>query len=196
MKKILIMLAFSVVLLISAFAAENTVYVSDGGTGDGTTESTPLGTLLEAYEALGDDGGTIVIKDSVSIATSFVEPSHSGEIVLTGDTLAITDVHYMLNGPTTFENITFKGANKYFLVVAQFNPVVFGEGITVTGFGSFVTILNSVAILGGTRANFDKYNDASLIDKDTNITVKSGKTLIVGYSYGVNKTYTGTANIN
>ena len=196
MKKLFILLVISALLLISAFAAENTVYVSDGGTGDGSSASAPLGTLADAYAALGDDGGKIVITDTVSIATSFVEPSHSGKVTLTGGTLAATDVHYMLNGPTTFENITLKGNNKYLLIVAQFNPVVFGEGITVTGFGNFITLLNSVSILGGTRANFDKYNDDTLIGKDTNITFKSGKAILVGYSYGVNKNYTGTANIN
>ena len=196
MKKLFIMLVISALLLISAFAAENIVYVSDGGTGDGSAVSTPVGTLADAYAALGDEGGKIVITDTVSIVTSFVEPSHSGKVTLTGGTLAATDVHYMLNGPTTFENITLQGNNKYLLIVAQFNPVVFGEGITVTGFGNFVNLLTSVCILGGTRANFDKYNDDALIGKDTNITIKSGKAILVGYSYGVNKTYTGTANIN
>lgn len=195
MKKLFIMLVISALLLMSAFAAENTVYVSDGGTGDGSSASTPVGTLADAYAALGDEGGKIVITDTVSIETSFVEPTHSGEITLTGGTLAITDVHYMLNGATTFENITFKGDGAYFLVVAQFNPVVFGEGITVTGFGNFVNILKSVCILGGCRVNYDKYNDDTLLGKDTNITVKSGKAIVVGFSYGVNKNYTGTSNI-
>ena len=45
MKKLFIMLVISVLLLISAFAAENTVYVNDGGSGDGSSASAPVGTL-------------------------------------------------------------------------------------------------------------------------------------------------------
>ena len=195
MKKLWMMLLISALMVLSAVAAESTVYVTDGGSGDGTTAASPLGSLADAYAALGDDGGKIIITDTVSIATSFVEPAHTGKVTLTGGTLAATDVHYMLNGPTTFEHITFRGDNKYLLIVAQFNPVVFGEGITQSGFGNYVTLLSSVCILGGTRTGFDKYNDNSLTDHDTNITVKSGKAIVVGYSYGVNKTYTGTAHI-
>ncbi|MBQ7660434.1 MAG: hypothetical protein IJS44_00080, partial [Clostridia bacterium] len=88
MKKLWMMLLISALMVLSAVAAESTVYVTDGGSGDGTTAASPLGSLADAYAALGDDGGKIIITDTVSIATSFVEPAHTGKVTLTGGTLA------------------------------------------------------------------------------------------------------------
>ena len=48
-------------LCISMSAASGVVYVKDGGTGDGRSASSPLGSMLDAYNALGTDGGTIVV---------------------------------------------------------------------------------------------------------------------------------------
>ena len=52
--------AFFVLLLCGLFAvgvsaADSVVYVADGGTGDGTSAATPLGSLTDAYNALGSD---------------------------------------------------------------------------------------------------------------------------------------------
>ena len=196
MKKVLIMLVISALMLISAFAAENTVYVSDGGTGDGSNASTPVGTLADAYAALGDEGGTIVIVDKYSFSTAFVEPKHSGKVTVTGGTLVATDTRYILNGDTTFENITIHGTKEYLLIVAQFNPVTLGEGVNVTGFGNFYSVANGLCIVGGVQSGADKYNDTSLINRDTNITVKSGKAIIIGFSRNVSTDFTGTSNIN
>lgn len=196
MKKIFIMLAVSALLLISVFAAEKTVYVNDGGNGDGSSASTPVGTLEDAYAALGEDGGTIVITEKISLTESFKEPEHTGEITITGGTLAVDNMRYVLNGATTFENLTMHGNEAYLLLVAQFNPITFGEGITVTGFGDFTAAAKAITIVGGVQSGSDKYNDNSLLDKDTNITVKSGKAIIIGFSRNVDKAYTGTAHIN
>lgn len=66
-----------------AFATENVVYVSDGGTGNGATAETPVGTLGDAYAVLGESGGTIVVVGKVSVSDHFVEPSHSGMVTVT-----------------------------------------------------------------------------------------------------------------
>lgn len=60
-------------LAVSAFAAERVVFVSDGGTGDGSSADKPLGTLAAAYAALGDEGGRIVLVDKVSLSAVFTE---------------------------------------------------------------------------------------------------------------------------
>ena len=174
----------------------DTVYVSDGGTGDGTTESTPVGTLSEAYEALGDDGGTVVITDTVTLTSKFTEPEHSGKVTLTGGTLAMDNIRFVLNGATTFENITLHGNESWLSLVAQFNPVEFGEGVTVSGFGSFTSIANSLVIVGGVLSGEGKYADTTLYDNDVNITIKSGKALIIGFARNVDVEFTGTAYIN
>ena len=196
MKKLLIMLVLFTLMLIPVFAAEKTVYVSDTGTGDGSSASTPLGTLADAYAALGDNGGKIIITDKVTLTAKFVEPAHSGKVTITGGTLAVNSIRFVLNGATTFENLTIHGNAAYLSIIAQFNPIVFGEGLTVTGFGDFTSVAKGIAIVGGVIDGEGKYNDSSLLNSDTYITLKSGKAIIIGFNQKVDKAYTGTAHIN
>ncbi len=191
-----IILVFSAFMLTSAFAAENTVYVCDGGTGNGTSADSPLGTLAEAYAALGDVGGTIFITDKLTLTSKFTEPIHSGKITITGGTLAVDNIRFVLNGATTFENLTILGNKSYLSLIAQFNPVVFGEGITVTGFSDFKTIAKGLVIVGGVLSGEGVYADSTLYDNDTNITIKSGKAIVIAFCRNVDKAFTGTANIN
>ena len=195
MKKLFIMLVISALLLVTAFAAENTVYVTDGGSGDGSSASSPVGTLADAYAALGNDGGKIIIKDTYTLSAKFTEPAHDGEITITGGTFSVGNVRFVLNGATTFENVTIQG-KKYFTIVAQFNHITFGEGITVSGFGDFLSVAESITIIGGLQSGEDKYEDDSVIDDDVNITIKSGKALLICSSRQVDKDFTGTVNLN
>lgn len=211
MKKIIfgawIALVCGILLCTSAFAAEAVVYVADGGTGDGSTATTPVGTLDAAYAALGDDGGTIVIVGKVTQSAHFIEPSHSGKVTVTqvyGDEdyrtgedygLQIGGVRYVLNGDTTFENITFRGTGSYVLFVAQFNAITMGEGIVCTGYGDCSVVAKGPSIIGGTQSGADKYNTLPT-DLDAHITIKSGTWLIIGYSRQVEKNFEGMAHID
>ena len=196
MKKFLFFCLIAALLLLSAAAAGPTVYVSDGGSGDGASAGAPLGTLSAAYNALGTAGGNIVIVDTCTLSSSFTEPAHSGKVTISGGTLSTPSIRYMMNGPTTFENMQFNGTSNYLTIIAQFHPVEFGEGITVTGFGSFGTIAQSLGIIGGLRTGYGDYNNTALDSADPSITIRSGKVLLVGFSRGVDRTFTGTANIN
>ena len=46
------------------------VYVSDGGTGDGSSAASPLSSFANAFKALKDTGGYIVICGQVTVSTS------------------------------------------------------------------------------------------------------------------------------
>ncbi|MBQ7661563.1 MAG: hypothetical protein IJS44_05865, partial [Clostridia bacterium] len=173
----------------------NTVYVADGGSGDGTTAASPLGSLADAYAALGSGGGKIIITDAVTLQTKFTEPAHSGKITLTGGTLTVPAVRFVLNGATTFENMTIHGSGKWMTLDAQFHPVVFGEGLHVTGFGDFTSITQGLTIVGGVLNGEGVYAEDSLTGADTNITVKSGKAIIIGFCSKMDKAFTGTSNI-
>ncbi|MBQ7661127.1 MAG: hypothetical protein IJS44_03645 [Clostridia bacterium] len=196
MKKLFLMFVLSALLLLPALAAENIVYVSDGGEGDGATAQTPLGSLSAAYAALGDAGGRIVITDTCTLSAHFTEPAHSGKVTLTGGKLSVAAIRYILNGATTFEQMEIHGSGKYMLLIAQYNPVELGEGVAVTGFGDFSVIAQSLTILGGVQFGADKYKDTTLDSKNPSITVKSGKALIIGFSRQCDRAFTGTATIN
>lgn len=68
----------------AAFAADGaTVYVRDGGTGDGSSAASPLGTLNAAVSALGGKGGTVVACGDVTISDITTIPEQSGDFTLT-----------------------------------------------------------------------------------------------------------------
>ncbi len=201
------LLMLTVVLAVSASAAEKVVFVADGGTGDGSSAETPLGNLYSAYTALGDEGGRIVLVDKVSLNAHFTEPVHSGKVTLTQEHggvsyrtgtasgLTVSAIRYFLNGPTTFEHMNFRGLGAYLLMVAQFNPIVMGEGIEVSGFGDFSVVAKGIGILGGVQ------NGAGLAstvphDQDTHIEIHSGRFVIIGFSRQADHNYTGMAHID
>ena len=217
MKKLLLFLlvicmaVLAVPVAIPAQAAENVVYVRDGGTGDGSSDESPLGNLTAAYKALGD-GGTIVICGSYELKATVYEPAHTNPITVTQvyggkdyrngteNTVFIKSQgkRYVLAGPTTFENINFKGDTSakynFILFIAEFNPIIMGEGITSTDF-TYTEIAKSLAILGGCQSGENKASTIAR-DIDSKITVKSGKFIVIGFSRQQNATYTGCSHIN
>ena len=212
MKKKLLLFALLVclgtlTLCFSASAAEKVVFVTDGGTGDGSSAEKPVNSLIAAYMALGDEGGRIVLVDKVTLNATFTEPVHSGKITITQEHggisyrtadksgLNVSAIRYFLNGPTTFEHMNFRGAGAYLLMVAQFHPIVMGEGIEVFGFGDFSLVAKGIAILGGVQ---DGAGKASTVphDQDTHIEIRSGRFILVGFSRQANHNYTGMAHID
>ena len=205
------LLLLCAVLTLSA-AAAGTVYVTDGGTGSGTSTASPLGDLAAAYTTLGEDGGTIVIVEKYTLSAAFVEPDHSGEVTVTQETdgksyrteadsgVYFHSMRYILNGPTTFANITFRGKgadikkNNGALLVAQFHPVKMGAGVECIDFGAYTDIASSFSIIGGTQAGADKWNTLT-DDLGAHITVESGEFAIVAFSRQIDKLYTGMAHI-
>jgi len=133
--------------------AEGVVFVADGGFGNGLNPLHPFGNLEDAFTALGNDGGTVVLVGECTLPVnlewkfgashvSFQEPNHTGNVLVTsvyGDVdyresgaklIFDGDMHYRLSGPTTFDNIVFDTVNntkKTNLVAARYNPLVFGE---------------------------------------------------------------------
>ena len=182
-------------LAVSAFAAETVVYVNDGGTGDGSSASAPLGNMTEAISKIAN-GGKVVIVDTYTCADEFHEPAHKGNITISGGKYIFTNGKYNRwflegTGSTTFENITFEyGEGSTSLFVAQFFPLTFGEGV--------VTPEKGVYVLGGYQyaENVPLY-DAPKYDADSHITIKSGTYHAVsGFSRGAStEEYTGTSHI-
>lgn len=169
-------------------APERAVFVLGGGTGDGMSAESPVGTLEAAYAKLGDEGGKVVICGKLTMTGHFEEPIHTGTVTVTQNhnDLDYRDAgaletggvgrRYILNGPTVFENIKITTANKGgFFIVGQFNRVELGEGIESVGFdGSQVK--SALAVLGGTQNDLTpKKNN----DTDSHIIVKSGSEVLV-----------------
>ncbi len=162
------------------------VYVTNGGEGNGKTKSSPIGSLIAAYNALGDDGGEIVLLGTVTVplheldstSSSFTEPAHKGKITLQGEnaTLMFSGVYqYHLSGDTEFKNVTIASADasKHIDITARGNSLIMGDGITMRGCDLANDKLDTkILIAGGCRDGAFTDNVSTM---DTSITVKSGQ---------------------
>ncbi len=195
-----ILIILTVAMLTLGIAAAETVYLNDNGYGDGTSADTPMGSLTLALEKV-KDGGTIVITDTYSLLGPILEPEHEGEITITGGTMLFDDAggksRYYLNGPTKFEKITLKkgdsNTSKTGMVVARFNPVTFGEKVSVSNLLLYVLGGYQYENGGAQVVNEGEY----ITDRDSKITIKSGTyEYVIGFCRGNSTTeYTGTSYI-
>ena len=188
------------------------VYLADGGSGDGSSAESPVGSLTAAYNALDlSKDCTVVIcgKFTQEKGVNFTrKAAYTGSVTLTsvyGGTdyrktnnavYEFNNNRFFLYGETTFENMHFNTTSGTFLlVVAQHNKVTVGEGVTITGDKlNGGAVANSFSILGGYQ---DEPNTAEN-NRDTDITVLSGsKIYVVAFARGSKgaSTYNGTAHI-
>lgn len=133
---------------------DGVVYVADGGFGDGSSPATPLGSYADAFDALGDKGGTIVVIRECTIPKTvkykhgsdpefYQEPMHTGKVLVTsvyggvdyremGAKLIFDGtMDYKLSGPVTFDNINFDAtvASAVNTIAARYYPLTFGDGV-------------------------------------------------------------------
>lgn len=196
---VLTMLTLATLLVFSAFAAEGkTVYVCDGGTGDGSSANAPLGSFANAVSALQGNGGTIVLVGDTTRGGVTI-PDQSGDLTVT----AINGAVMKISGRTTIakninDNVyTFDmpieiTANAATSFECNFNSVVFTENFTV-------------ACTGGDSSNFSFYggaihpatNEAAVTELPYSITVKGGTftRFLGGNLRSVNASSLGSATV-
>ncbi|MBE6680073.1 MAG: SGNH/GDSL hydrolase family protein [Ruminococcaceae bacterium] len=173
--KWLTMLTFVLVLCVAASAV--TVYVADGGTGDGTTETAPVGTFAAAVAALDGKGGTIVLVGDVTRGGVNI-PEQSADLTVT----AKNGAKMIITGRTTLgknENAnTFIfdmpidiAANAACSFVGSFNSVVFTKNFKVTTSGGSNA---SFSYYGGIISDNDTTNSAAVTTLPYSITVNGG----------------------
>jgi len=211
---------FVFLLVFSAFsgfalnlsAASAVVYVKDGGTGNGSSASSPLGSLLDAYSTLGVNGGTIILTDITTVPNSgtnennsenktngyFSEPVHTGKVVVTSlnasaPATLFFDVEksteYLLSGPTKFENLVISSgevASSYNIIFeGRGNHLIMGEGLTMYDNGSIANFASTKVIVAGLCARGSEYD--GFLDDVPHVTLYSGNYAIIAtYTYYVN----------
>lgn len=157
----------------------NDVYfVKDGLKGDGTNPSNTVSTIREAISKLENKSGTIVICGEYTIDTSTVLPEYNDITItslykninyaLVNDAQIRLDSGLRFNGKTTVENIHLVATSDSTYIVCAGNKTVFGDGINSETYINRGTRLYPT-IIGG-------YNNPTTVnDKDTELTIKSGK---------------------
>lgn len=134
---------------------EHTVFAADGGFGDGSSPSCPVGSYDLAMKAVCNGGGCIVavgkltvkanLKDSFDKKTdSYREPLHKSQITVTscfdgvdyrrrGAALVFSQsIDYRMSGPLTLKNLTIEVTDKvtHNNIVARYNPLHIEEGVS------------------------------------------------------------------
>lgn len=173
-------------------------------TNAGASASNAFKTLDRAIGAIGAEGGKIVLVSDYSITSDYTEPQHSAVIAITSDdgsqdyggALAFagsSEIAYRLSGPTTFSNLIIKTAT-WTIFAAQFNPIVFGEGIETVN--THTPGVRQIFVVGGYQTPNGTNN---VLDLDSSITIDSGTFYkISGFTRtkGIaTHTYTGTSHI-
>jgi len=149
MKKLLFSFAITLTLcllcLFSVSAADNVVYLADGGSGDGSSAAAPVATAAAAYAALGDNGGTIVICGKYTVGNTSVVtlPTHTGEVKITsvygdadyrdsGAALHFNGTSFAaFNGPTVFDDLNMTVAGNAAGIYMNFNDLYIGHGVEI-----------------------------------------------------------------
>ncbi|MBQ9428632.1 MAG: hypothetical protein IJU41_03700, partial [Clostridia bacterium] len=115
-----------------------TVYVSGGGTGDGSSAGSPCGSIAAAVEKLGGAGGRIVLVGDTTIGAKTQIPAQSGPLTITSTGGSVLRLAMRLqfmpgeraNEITVDTPISVSGASFY--IFGGYNNVTFTENCTVT----------------------------------------------------------------
>ena len=153
-----------------------TLYVKEGGRGDGSREN-PLGSLAEAVKRLADGGGDIVVVGDFA-AKDFAEPAHTQPIAYRGDRLLLSG-SFTAGGNVTFGaaaldgDCTFVcGAHKVSFAdacVTNGEFSVSGDDISIAG-GSFAAVRGSkLSLSGGSVKSVALSGEVSLVQSGGSI---------------------------
>ncbi len=199
------------IMTLSVFAlnaSAATVYVSNGGGGNGSSAAKPLGSLTDAYAALGDEG-EIVIVGTVTVPvnkinttrTAFVEPEHKGKITVRGydDTATLlfaSPYEYHMSGETEFKDLTISSGayTSGINFTARGHHLTMGENLTMYSSGTASgQVGTKIYVHGGCipGATVDGY-----LSGNKHLTIKSGTYWgIIGFDRNVTATTTGEITI-
>ena len=221
LKRAIFAIMFICLLSVCAFAADETViYLADGGTGDGSTASSPLGSIADAYAVLGEGDTTIVICGKYTVTEAFVSPAHAGKVTITSvyggvdyrntkSAQLVLGANYYCGGETHFDKIKIVGSIDYAGVFANYKKMTIGS--VTTGYtgdattypcivgGSYYSVNNGsgeVVINSGTWSRVRLGNSGSGAPKNTDLslTINGGEYVELIYLTG-GKAHTGDFNL-
>lgn len=210
MKKIFTLL-LGLSTLIGLYAEPTVVYLKTGGAGDGTSPESAVSTLDAAFDAIGDEGGTIVICGSFTQSANYPSGTtlkkHTGEVLITANYGGVDyrttagakwinskAIRFQLGGPVRFKDIDIEATTaKNFLIVCNFNEFTMDEGTSSTGY-KWDAIGTALTVLGGCQ---DNLNNAC--GENPKINIKGGEVRVAAFNRGSGCGSTvspGTAEIN
>ena len=148
---------------VKVYVAPTTVYVDESGNTDGAYKS-----ITEAYEALADEGGTVVLVGDVNFgtsATSLTLPAKGGKVTIKGEEGAriLLNRSLFFSSETEITDITLHSTNTLANILAQGNKLTVSDTVFVTKTDSAVW----PALFGGTTAKNVSYDTHLVINGGT-----------------------------
>ncbi len=150
----------------SIFKARTDVvyFLSDAGNGNGTSANAAGNSLADAFAAIGDNNGTIVLVGPYvtpvfsSTGSGFIVPKHAGEITITSvydgvdyrksaDAALIITQNIYLGGDTVIDGLRITNKKSYGGILAAYNDLFVGADV-VTDYAG--TVLHYPSLVGGT----------------------------------------------
>lgn len=153
---------------------ESAVYLKNGGTGNGSTATSPLGSLSAAYTAL-PNGGVIVICGEYTLNQAFINVANADKITITSmydgvdyaktnDAKLVLQANFYCGGETEFHDITMVCAKNYGSFFGCGHKFTLGDNIISEKAADINTYMS---IMGGSTSDINP--------SATNLTINSGK---------------------
>lgn len=155
--------------------SEETVFFLCGGaTGSGTNAQDASSSIADAYTALKENGGTLVICGPYTLNGSSLNFKNEKPVTITSvyngvdyakknGAELIFQTNFYCPGETEFRDITLTADGRYLSIYGNCHPLVLGENITVNKHAASGTYLS---VMGA--------NQSAIQSKATDLTIKSG----------------------
>lgn len=201
LKKCTFTIVLMFLLSLIAFATENNViYLADGGKGDGSSASAPVGAFADAYALVGDSDATIVICGRVNVSEAFIAPTHKGKLTITSkvgttdyrktkSAAMVLGANFYVGGETLIDGIKVVSSVDYPAIFGNYKKMTVGSDV-VCGYeapaktypcilgGNYRSVKNlsgEVVINGGTWQRVRVANsNGSPTDTDMHMTINGG----------------------
>ncbi len=183
-KKIIFAIVFVCLLSVCAFAADETVlYIADGGSGDGSSASAPLGTLTDAYAALGEGDTVIVLCGKYTVSETFISPTHKGKVTITSvyggtdyrktkSAAFVLGANFYCGGETVIDGIKIVSNTDYAGIFANYYKLTIGKNVAC-GYNEANTT-KYPCIIGGSHYSANKRSGEVVINSGTWSRVRLG----------------------
>ena len=132
-------------------------FLANGGTGNGSSASNPGASFADAYAAIGNNDGTVVLCGEFKLSKAFVLQNHSGKITITSvyegvdyrknGAKLVLDANYYCGGETLFDGIHIDSIRAYVGFFGNYKKLTFGTDVTTGIAGTNETY---PCIVGGT----------------------------------------------
>ncbi|MBQ9428978.1 MAG: family 43 glycosylhydrolase [Clostridia bacterium] len=138
-------------------SSEKVFYLKDGGNGNGASAAAAGGSFEDAYAAIGNSNGTIVVCGPYTIPAAFLPNDHSGKITITSlyedvdyrktaDASIIIKGNFYCGGDTEFDHIKLINQKSYGGILAKYKNLTIGSDVECTSQGSTTTY---PSVIGG-----------------------------------------------